>query len=146
MSRGNQRSKVVECAKCGFTENLPTDTKCALCDSPFVSNQLTEASRSTARDLGFEGGAHSPNAARQQGPAARYKAVPFVARIESTEDVGAAASQLERLINKYAAEGWKYVRVESVEINQAGDAGCFGIGATPGAVIRYDMVVFERQQ
>lgn len=75
---------------------------------------------------------------------AQYEVVPFVAKIGSQEGVGAAAAQLKTLINEYSGKGWQYMRVESVEINQAGNAGCFGFGATPGSVTRYDMVVFQR--
>ncbi|WP_437671283.1 hypothetical protein [Sorangium sp. So ce131] len=55
-----------------------------------------------------------------------------------------AAEQLRVLINAKAAEGWRYVRLESVEIHQDGTAGCFGIGATPSRLIRFDMAVFEK--
>lgn len=74
----------------------------------------------------------------------QYDVVPFVAKIGNREGVGAAAEQLRALINAKAADGWRYVRLESVEIHQDGTAGCFGIGATPSRLIRFDMVVFEK--
>lgn len=75
---------------------------------------------------------------------AQYEVVPFIARIESKQGVNAAADQLKGLINEYAAKGWRYLQIESIEIHQAGSAGCFGIGATPGTVTRFDMAVFEK--
>lgn len=75
---------------------------------------------------------------------AQYEVVPFMARISNQEGVSAAAEQLKGLINKHAAQGWKYVRIESIVIDKEGTAGCFGLGSTPGSTTRFDMVVFER--
>lgn len=75
---------------------------------------------------------------------AQYEVVPFVARIASKEGISEAATQLKSLINTMAGQGWRYVRMESVEIHQEGTAGCFGFGATPGRVTRFDMAVFEK--
>jgi hypothetical protein len=75
---------------------------------------------------------------------AQYDVVPFVAQIDYNEGTGAAAAQLSALINARAQDGWSYVRLESVEIHQAGNSGCLGIGATPGQITHFKMAVFER--
>jgi hypothetical protein len=73
-----------------------------------------------------------------------YSVVPFVARIGKDANSGAAAAQLQTLIQSFAAAGWEYVRLESVETVHAGDDGCFGIGATAPQITVYSMAVFKR--
>jgi hypothetical protein len=53
------------------------------------------------------------------------------------------------MINHHASQGMEYVRLESVEtiVTTPGNAGCFGIGATPASsvpTIVY-MAVFKSQ-
>lgn len=77
-----------------------------------------------------------------------YKVVPFMARVLSDQGTGAAAKQLEDIINNNSAEGWAYRGVENISIivTTPGAQGCFGIGARPEMreTIQYDMVVFEK--
>jgi hypothetical protein len=73
-----------------------------------------------------------------------YKVVPFVAVVKQDQNAGAAAAQLQGLIDSYARGGWQYIRLESVETHIAGDAGCFGFGARPGSVTVCSMAVFKR--
>jgi len=73
-----------------------------------------------------------------------YKVVPFVASIGSLDGSQQAADQLEQLIRHYTANGWEYVRLESVATFVAGEKGCFGFGATPGRMTSYSMAVFRR--
>jgi hypothetical protein len=73
-----------------------------------------------------------------------YKVVPFIAQITQNDHTGIVASQLETLIKIYSQNGWEYVRLESVETHVAGNHGCFGMGATPGAVTSCSMAVFKR--
>lgn len=73
-----------------------------------------------------------------------YRVVPFVASINMYEGATQAAAQLEALIQSWTAQGWEYVRLESVETFVAGSAGCFGIGATPARVVSYSMAVFRQ--
>jgi len=75
---------------------------------------------------------------------AEYHVVPFAANIGSDEGAGRAAEQLQSLINQKASDGWRFHGLESVEIYKTGSAGCFGIGAQPSSVTRFDMAVFER--
>lgn len=76
-----------------------------------------------------------------------YKVLPFVANIQKGQGAEVAADQLAHLINGQLSSGWRYQRMESLEIivTDPGDKGCFGFGARPSSqqVIRYDMVVFE---
>jgi hypothetical protein len=73
-----------------------------------------------------------------------YKVVPFKASISSTDTAAAAASQLESLISSEAQAGWEYVRLESVDTYVAGNAGCFGLGATPGQNTSIAIAVFRK--
>jgi len=74
-----------------------------------------------------------------------YKVVPFTATLDQKkETTGVVANQLENLITRYSEEGWSYVRLESVSTYVQPDTGCFGIGAKPGYIAAYQMVVFSR--
>jgi hypothetical protein len=85
----------------------------------------------------------------------QYKVVPFIANVRSGQGAEVAADQLQTLINDHAIQGWKFLRLENVEIiirdpGTAGSKGCFGIGATPGLTpsentTRYDMAVFVKE-
>ncbi|KOS04812.1 hypothetical protein AM493_01205 [Flavobacterium akiainvivens] len=74
-----------------------------------------------------------------------YKVVPFVASIDakigSTSQV---ADQLESIIKSYTAQGWEYVRLESVTTFVKPEAGCFGQDAKPGYTTANQMVVFKK--
>lgn len=84
----------------------------------------------------------------------QYKVVPFIANIQSGQGADEAAEQLQALINEHGKQGWKYLRLENIEIiihdpGTEGTKGCFGIGATPGispsqTTTRYDMAVFGK--
>ena len=74
-----------------------------------------------------------------------YKVVPFVASIDFKKGTSDhVAEQLEKLINHYAAQGWEYVRLESVTTYVGPDNGCFGFGGKPGYTTARQMVVFSR--
>lgn len=73
-----------------------------------------------------------------------FKVVPFVASVGQAEGSQQAATQLQDLITSHAAADWEFVRLESVETYIAGNAGCFGIGATPAQLVSYSMAVFRR--
>jgi hypothetical protein len=73
-----------------------------------------------------------------------YKVVPFVANIGPKQGVEVGAGQLEYLISQMVGQGFDYVRLESVETVVQGNAGCFGIGATPAVVKSFTMAVFKR--
>jgi hypothetical protein len=74
-----------------------------------------------------------------------YKVVPFIATInQQKETSNVVAAQLEKLIIQATDQGWEYVRLESVSTYVQGDSGCFGLGAKPGYVSSYQMVVFSK--
>lgn len=73
-----------------------------------------------------------------------YLALPFVASRTRDGDASAVAEQLRQLINAKAAEGWSYMRLESVSTYVAGSNGCFGIGAQPGHMTNTQIAVFKR--
>ena len=75
----------------------------------------------------------------------KYQVIPFVPQLDhKNPSGGAAAAQLDALINKQAADGWTYVRLESVTAWVAGDSGCFGFGAKPSQIVSRQMIVFTR--
>jgi len=84
----------------------------------------------------------------------QYKVVPFIANVKSGQGAEVAAGQLQTLINDHAMQGWKYLRLENIEIiihdpGTAGSKGCFGFGATSGiprsqTTTRFDMAVFVK--
>lgn len=74
-----------------------------------------------------------------------YKVVPFTAILDQKKETSqVVAGQLEKLIQKYNQQGWQYVRLESVSTFVQPDSGCFGIGAKPGYMSAYQIVVFSR--
>lgn len=73
-----------------------------------------------------------------------YKVVPFNASINKDQDANVAASQLEALISALSAEGFEYVRMETIPTFVAGTRGCFGIGALPATSRSYTVVVARR--
>ena len=73
-----------------------------------------------------------------------YKVVPFMAQIAQHETTSTVANQLQSLINTHLAQGWEYMRLESVETQIGPSKGCFGFGATPGYVTTFKMAVFKK--
>jgi len=74
-----------------------------------------------------------------------YKIVPFNTHIDHKTGFSKhVALQLEQLINKYAEQGWTYLRMETVTNNVSGEAGCFGLGAKPGFTLVSNMLVFKK--
>ena len=74
-----------------------------------------------------------------------YKVVPFVASLDHKKGTSAhVAEQLQKLINHYATQGWKYIRLESVTTFVGPDDGCFGFGGKPGYTTTRQMVVFSK--
>ena len=74
-----------------------------------------------------------------------YKVVPFTAILDQKKvTTSVVADQLEKLIARFTNEGWDYVRLEGVSTFVQPDPGCFGIGAKPGYLATYQMVVFSK--
>ncbi|MFD2584925.1 hypothetical protein ACFSR6_20680 [Pedobacter vanadiisoli] len=74
-----------------------------------------------------------------------YKVVPFTATLDQkNETTITVANQLEKLIKRYQTQGWEYIRLESVSTYVKPDPGCFGLGAKPGYLASYQMIVFSK--
>lgn len=73
-----------------------------------------------------------------------FKIVPFSAKITQNDSSSAVASQMQSIINANLAEGWEYMRMDSVQTNVTGTSGCFGIGAQPGYTTSVNVLVFRR--
>lgn len=74
-----------------------------------------------------------------------YKVVPFIATLNQQKETSdAVAEQLEKVIKMGSLSGWEYVRLESVSTYIQAESGCFGLGAKPGYVASYQMVVFSK--
>lgn len=74
-----------------------------------------------------------------------YKVVPFTATLnQQKETTSAVADQLEILIKRLDAQGWEYVRLESVSTYVQPDSGCFGLGGKPGYMASYQMIVLRK--
>lgn len=74
-----------------------------------------------------------------------YKVVPFTATLnQQKETTSAVADQLEILIKRLTYQGWEYVRLESVSTYVQPVPGCFGIGAKPGYMAAYQMIVLKK--
>lgn len=76
-----------------------------------------------------------------------YKVVPFVATAnQQNMSSNIIAQQLENLILVQSAQGWKYVRLESVSTYIQPIEGCFGIGRQkPGYMTSYQVAVFTKE-
>lgn len=78
------------------------------------------------------------NTQTPDGANKNYKVVPF----NPSNNV---PSSLQRIINSEAVSGWKYVNHQYSDKLKHGNAGCFGIGATPDSTIHIGFVVFEKK-
>ncbi|CAM1358439.1 conserved hypothetical protein [Tenacibaculum sediminilitoris] len=75
-----------------------------------------------------------------------YKVIPFTPSIDRNKGNSAkVAQQLEVIISNYNDQGWRYVRLESVETYVIADPGCFGFGAKPGFTAYRQMIVFSKE-
>ena len=55
----------------------------------------------------------------------KYSVVPFGANIQIDQGVSDVANQLSEVINKNAAQGWRYIGIDSIEtiISDPGSKG-----------------------
>jgi len=73
-----------------------------------------------------------------------FKILPFTAQIKQNDTSASVASQMQTIIDSKVSEGWQYIRMDSVQTTVAGANGCFGIGAQPGFLTIYNVLVFKR--
>lgn len=76
----------------------------------------------------------------------KYKVIPFTATANHQNmSAEIIAKQLENLIIVQIAEGWEYVRLESISTYIQPIEGCFGIGQQkPGYMTSYQVAVFKK--
>jgi hypothetical protein len=72
------------------------------------------------------------------------KVVPFTAQITRQDTNATVAAQMQAIIDSYKAQGWEYEHMASVQTSVAGTDGCFGIGAQPGYITSFNVLVFTR--
>lgn len=72
------------------------------------------------------------------------KIVPFTAQIKRDDTSATVAGQMQSIINTHIQSGWDYSHMDSVQTYVDGDAGCFGIGAKPGYVTTFNVLVFKK--
>lgn len=123
----------MECVKCG-AELTGSEIDCPSCGvvvskaraTPPPRDPAPEASRPLAGDRKYH-----------------YFVAPFHGNIRAGQGVQEVSTQLQGLINHYAAYGWEFVQVGSVThtVNEGCFAALFGRGTSQYS---YDQVVFRR--
>ena len=73
-----------------------------------------------------------------------FIAVPFTANITRKDTSATVAKQVQSIIDHYVANGWEYMRMESVETSVAPTKGCFGIGAQPSFTTSFQVLIFRK--
>jgi hypothetical protein len=73
-----------------------------------------------------------------------YKAIAINPVQKDQTNDKQVAQDFEDLLQKYNAEGWQYIRTESLKtwVNPVG--GCFGLGEKPGYYSEKQMVIFKK--
>jgi len=73
----------------------------------------------------------------------RYRVVPFIGRIKSSQSASEVSQQLEVAINEGAQQGWEFSHLSSVNIEVK--PGCLaGLLGSKSEYVRYDMVIFRQ--
>lgn len=73
----------------------------------------------------------------------QYKVIPFIGRIKGNQTSVDVASQLESVINQYAAQGWEFYQLSDVDIEV--QPGCIaGLLGAKVSYIRYDQLIFRK--
>ncbi|HEX2684346.1 MAG TPA: hypothetical protein VHL77_10455 [Ferruginibacter sp.] len=75
---------------------------------------------------------------------AEYKIVPFMAQIARGTSIALVAEQMQKMVDAQVSAGWEYMHIDSVQTSVVGTDGCFGIGATPGFMTSYNVLVFRK--
>ena len=74
---------------------------------------------------------------------AKYKVVPFIGKIKSSQSAGEVSSQLESVINQYAGQGWTLDQIQSVNIEVK--PGCLaGLFGAKESYVKFDQIVFKQ--
>lgn len=73
----------------------------------------------------------------------KYRVIPFIGKIKSSQSAKDVSDQLEVLINQGAQLGWEFVQINNVNIEV--QPGCLaGIFGAKADYVRYDMAVFRK--
>jgi hypothetical protein len=74
----------------------------------------------------------------------QYQVVPFVGRIKSSQAAGEVSTQLQGLINQYAAQGWEFYQLcdVNIEVRPGCLASLFGARV---AYMQLDQVILRRE-
>jgi len=73
----------------------------------------------------------------------QYKVVPFEPGVAGGQ-TATVAEALDNMVAEWAAAGWEFVALENHSTVVPGDAGCFGIGASPPYPKTFSLVVFRK--
>lgn len=74
---------------------------------------------------------------------AKYKVVPFIGKIKSSQSAGEVSSQLESVINQHASQGWTLDQIQSVNIEVK--PGCLaGLFGAKESYVKFDQIVFKQ--
>lgn len=125
----------MECMKCG-AQLTGSEVECPSCGVIVSKARATPPPRDPA--LTPEGS--TPPAGYRKY---HYLVAPFHGHIRAGQGIQEVSSQLQDLINHYAAYGWEFVQVGSVSltVNEGCLASLFGRGSSQHS---YDQVVFRR--
>lgn len=126
----------MECVKCG-AELTGSETECLSC-GVIISKARVGSASPPRPPVGGAEDVSAPIGARNY----HYRVAPFHGRIRAGQGIEQVSSQLQDLINQYAAYGWEFVQVATVSltINQGCLAGLLGSGSTQHS---YNQVVFR---
>lgn len=125
----------MECLKCG-AELTGSETECPSCGVIISKARAAPLPRPPTDSPEYP---PAPMGARKY----HYLVAPFHGHIRAGQGIEQVSSQLQDLINHYAAYGWEFVQIGTVSltVNQGCLAGLFGSGSTQHS---YDQVVFRQ--
>jgi hypothetical protein len=125
----------MECVKCG-AELTGSEVECPSC------GVIVSKARETPPPHNSTDAAESP-VPPQRSRKYHYLVAPFHGNIRAGQGIQEVSSQLQDLINHYAAYGWEFVQVGSVSltVNEGCLAALFGHGTSQHS---YDQVVFRQ--
>lgn len=72
----------------------------------------------------------------------KTKVLPFVPSVTDVNPAQAAASQLQDLVDEMAADGWKFISMNSME-TVVSSTGC-GSANKPKELTAFQLVVFQK--
>ena len=141
------------CENCGANVSAGSEF-CASCGTQVAVTGVSASPSTSSQPIAAVPGMASASSPDSETPTANrntreYQVIPFNADIRAGQSSGAAAEQLQALINHQSSRGYRYLRMETLRtrITTPANAGCFGIGSTPEMVSYADIyaVVFAKE-